>query len=238
MARKKTIADARCEPYGGETELKHIRKARQCLLRYMSTKMAITAGMPDELIIRAFALDQSLYPELSEQETLGVDEKTWLINLYHSGTNEIIQKEDYAFYSSKEWRALREWALNHYGRKCMHPKCKFGPIKSDTDLHIDHIKPKAKFPDLALDKDNVQVLCVLCNRTKSDRGMKDYRTLSEGFVTMGDLSETGGFRTFYVSRDGKYKNPDDGGPVTWHPDSKRESELLMLRLLALGIENC
>lgn len=185
MPRKKTIADARCEPYGGETELKHIRKARQCLLRFMSTKMVITASTPDETVIREFA---ELLNLITPTNTILVDPKKWLMDLYHSGANEIIHKEDYAFYASKEWRALREWALNFYGRRCMHPRCKFGEIKSDTDLHIDHIKPKAKFPDLALDKDNVQVLCVLCNRTKSDRGMKDYRPKTDNHENHNTIS--------------------------------------------------
>lgn len=169
--RKKTISDAKCPAYGGETELKHIRKARQCLLRYCAEiGRPISAFEPDEIAITIFAQVQMLFIPAD------ADKKTWLMQLYHSGTNEIIHKEDYAFYSSKEWRALREWALTFFGRKCMNPKCKGGEIKSDTDLHIDHIKPKAKYPDLAYDKDNVQVLCELCNRTKSDRGMKDFRT--------------------------------------------------------------
>ena len=96
MARKKTIADARCEPYGGETELKHIRKARQCLLRYMSTKMVITGSTPDEAVIEKFAQDRNyLIPEAQ-------DRKEWLMQLYHNDQDEIIQKEDYAFYASKE----------------------------------------------------------------------------------------------------------------------------------------
>lgn len=237
MTRKKTITDAKCPPYGGETGLKHIRKARQCLLRYMSDKMVITASTPDEVVIEKFAENQGLSENLkSFLMLINADAKIWLMQLYHSGTNDIIHKEYYAFYASKEWRELREWALNFYGRKCMNPKCKFGPIKSDTDLHIDHIKPKAKFPDLALDKDNVQVLCVLCNRTKSDRGMKDYRTLPEGFITTP--AGKGGFETFYVSGDGKYLQPDDGGPLTWHHEAREGSEKLMLELLCKGIENC
>lgn len=169
MARKKSISDVKCPAYGGETEIKHIRKARQCLLRYLAeTGSPAMASTPDELSIAKFAYLEGLgIPD-------SIDPKKWLMDLYHSGTSEIIHKEDYAFYSTKEWHELRAWALDHYGRRCMFPGCK-EKINSDTDLHIDHIKPKAKYPELAHDRNNVQVLCVLHNRTKSDRGQKDYR---------------------------------------------------------------
>jgi len=165
--RKKTIADANCPSYGGETELKHIRTARRKMFRYLSScGHIINAADSDEKSITLFALLQGIEIEK------GADLKAWLMNLYHSGASKVIHKEDYAFYSTTQWRELRSWALDHYGRKCM--KCGDDTC-IDRDLHIDHIKPKAKHPELAHDRDNVQVLCWLCNRTKSDRGEMDYR---------------------------------------------------------------
>ena len=220
MARKKTIADAKCPAYGGETELKHIRKARQTILRFLAKAGApAKASDRDEVSIRTFAELQELdIPE-------GVEEKKWLMDLYHSGTSDIIKKEDYAFYSSKVWRELRAWALDFFGRKCM--KCGDDTLE-DTDLHIDHIKPKAKYPELALDKKNVQVLCWLCNRTKSDRGEEDFRSLPVGFETTPVTGDFEGFETSYVLDDGKYKKKEDGGPQSWSPTSEKHSKELLI----------
>ncbi|MFC6439812.1 HNH endonuclease [Bowmanella sp. JS7-9] len=33
-------------------------------------------------------------------------------------------------------------------------------------LHVDHVKPRAKFPELALDINNLQILCETCNLGK------------------------------------------------------------------------
>jgi 5-methylcytosine-specific restriction endonuclease McrA len=42
-------------------------------------------------------------------------------------------------------------------------------------MHIDHIKPKSKFPDLALTEENLQILCRDCNLGKSNRFNTDFR---------------------------------------------------------------
>ena len=72
------------------------------------------------------------------------------------------------FYLSRDWRILRQWALSHYGRKCM--KC--GAVEG---LQIDHILPRSKYPHLELSKHNVGVLCGPCNKTKSAKIERDYR---------------------------------------------------------------
>jgi 5-methylcytosine-specific restriction endonuclease McrA len=72
-------------------------------------------------------------------------------------------EEQRTFYSSPEWRILREQVIGEQGRRCQ--KCG-RQIVQDFDLTVDHIKPRSKFPDLALDKSNLQVLCRACNSTK------------------------------------------------------------------------
>ena len=74
-----------------------------------------------------------------------------------------------SFYMSDEWRSLRKEVLLIYGDKCM--KCK----KTKRATHIDHIKPRSKFPELELDFDNLQVLCKKCNLEKSNKDQTDYR---------------------------------------------------------------
>lgn len=52
-----------------------------------------------------------------------------------------------------------------------HSKCMYCESKVEhiSDLHIEHIKPKAKdkFPDLTFEYDNLGLACGVCNRNKS-----------------------------------------------------------------------
>ncbi|WP_299570299.1 HNH endonuclease signature motif containing protein [uncultured Shewanella sp.] len=69
------------------------------------------------------------------------------------------------FYSSQKWKALRKEALNKYISTCI---CCGRSAKDGAVMHVDHIKPRSKYPQLALDIDNLQILCDLCNLGKSD----------------------------------------------------------------------
>jgi uncharacterized protein (TIGR02646 family) len=71
----------------------------------------------------------------------------------------------YNFYESREWRELRYKALKEQGHKCK--SC--GATAENAVLHVDHIKPRSKYPELELDPSNVQVLCEDCNMGKSDQ---------------------------------------------------------------------
>jgi len=67
---------------------------------------------------------------------------------------------------------IRRFIIPFYGYVCM--KC--GAIPPDKrDLHIDHIKPKSKYPELEFDLFNMQLLCKDCNWEKSNRHETDYR---------------------------------------------------------------
>lgn len=75
------------------------------------------------------------------------------------------------FYESPEWLKLRYETLKRVGRKCL--VCGKGP--AEAVLHVDHIKPRSIHPELALDPDNLQVLCSDCNLGKSNRDEVDWR---------------------------------------------------------------
>lgn len=75
------------------------------------------------------------------------------------------------FLMSAEWKALRRAVVAHYGRQCM--KCGTTP-KDPRKTHVDHIKARAKFPELKLDFNNLQVLCCRCNKAKGNK-TADYR---------------------------------------------------------------
>jgi 5-methylcytosine-specific restriction endonuclease McrA len=61
-----------------------------------------------------------------------------------------------AFYRSEEWQRLRYSALLESAGRC--ECCGIRPDK-DNPLHVDHIKPRSKYPWLSLDPRNLQVLC-------------------------------------------------------------------------------
>lgn len=42
-------------------------------------------------------------------------------------------------------------------------------------LNVDHVKPRKFYPELALDLDNLQVLCALCNHGKGNSDATDWR---------------------------------------------------------------
>lgn len=76
------------------------------------------------------------------------------------------------FLESYEWRKLRMEALKKYGPKCM---CCGATPKTGGVMNVDHIKPRKLFPHLALDINNLQVLCHECNHGKGNWDMTDWR---------------------------------------------------------------
>lgn len=77
------------------------------------------------------------------------------------------------FYSSPEWNKLKRKALHIWGNDvcCCCSESLIGKVK-----HVDHIKPRSKYPNLALKLSNLQVMCDLCNVTKGNRYETDFRT--------------------------------------------------------------
>lgn len=80
-----------------------------------------------------------------------------------------------SFYKTKEWLQLRYKALAKNGNTCQ--ACGRSP-KDKIIIHVDHIKPKSIFPELALSLENLQVLCEDCNLGKSNTNMEDWSNYS------------------------------------------------------------
>lgn len=77
-----------------------------------------------------------------------------------------------AFYQSREWWQARYRALKRSNQSC--ELC--GATKeSGAILQVDHIKPRSRFPNLALDLANLQVLCRDCNMGKGAWDTTDWR---------------------------------------------------------------
>lgn len=78
------------------------------------------------------------------------------------------KKERMEFYASDAWLRLRYAAIAKYGRKCM-------ACGATDKIHVDHIKPRSRFPELELDLANLQILCHDCNMGKSNIDQTDWR---------------------------------------------------------------
>jgi 5-methylcytosine-specific restriction endonuclease McrA len=81
-----------------------------------------------------------------------------------------------SFYESDAWRNLRFAALRKYGFECM--ACGRSKRVHGVVIHVDHIKPRSKFPELELTLSNLQVLCEDCNLGKSNLSQDDLRPSS------------------------------------------------------------
>lgn len=86
-------------------------------------------------------------------------------------------RSDRSFYESDEWRKLRARVLEKYGCRCM--MCGRTPKQHRIVVHVDHIKPRSKYPELELEFNNMQVLCEDCNLGKGNRYSTDYRPDAE-----------------------------------------------------------
>jgi 5-methylcytosine-specific restriction protein A len=67
------------------------------------------------------------------------------------------------FYSSAEWRLIREKVIKKQGKVCQ--ECR-QTIRNVFDITVDHIRPRSIYPEDALNLDNLRVLCRSCNSKK------------------------------------------------------------------------
>ena len=83
------------------------------------------------------------------------------------------KKEGGCFYKSEPWRVIRYDALVRAGGACF--ACGRTTQRDRIVLHVDHIKPISRFPELKLDPENLQVLCEDCNLGKGAWDETDWR---------------------------------------------------------------
>ncbi len=76
------------------------------------------------------------------------------------------------FYNSEPWMAVRYQALKLYGGAC---QCCGRTRKDGIKIHVDHIKPRSKYPALQLELGNLQILCEPCNLGKRASDETDWR---------------------------------------------------------------
>ena len=78
------------------------------------------------------------------------------------------QLESKIFLVSKAWKKIRSIALEIYPKICMNCSA------YSNRFNVDHIYPRKYYPNLALDLNNLQILCPYCNFSKGNTVM-DYR---------------------------------------------------------------
>ena len=139
--------------------------------------LAIACGAKDiatKGMARQFLIEK--YPMAMESPDIYKNRKTKPVTMKYlenvSKPKKIKKKND-NFYMCREWRELRYRALLLHGRKCM---C-CGAAPPYVTLHVDHIKPRSKHPELQLDISNLQVLCEDCNLGKSNKDKTDFRPM-------------------------------------------------------------
>lgn len=71
------------------------------------------------------------------------------------------------FYKSREWLEVRWKALKASDGCCVY--CGRSRTSHGVVIHVDHIKPRSKFPHLALELSNLQVTCEDCNLGKGTK---------------------------------------------------------------------
>ncbi len=76
------------------------------------------------------------------------------------------------FLSSFAWRSLRMVVLKKFGARCA---CCGATPADGIRVNVDHIKPRRKYPELALVESNLQVLCSACNHGKGNWDETDWR---------------------------------------------------------------
>lgn len=109
--------------------------------------------------------------DIPEIKTKGM--KAREINKKANRRKRLSRKDDADFYSSREWKALRVRVLERYECRCM--MCGRSPKEHGVVIHVDHIKPRSKYPELSLEFSNLQLLCDDCNFGKGNKYETDYR---------------------------------------------------------------
>lgn len=79
---------------------------------------------------------------------------------------------DKNFFESREWYEARYKALKLHGSRC---QCCGARRMDNVRIHVDHIKPRSKFPELQFEISNLQILCEPCNLGKGAWDETDWR---------------------------------------------------------------
>jgi len=128
---------------------------------------------PDKPIAKVHRVPKHTITPRPEIKTNAFEQKTAAQKFFANSMAFVATDE---FLNSFEWRKIRMQALKKYGARCM---CCGATPQTGAVMNVDHIKPRKIFPDLALNLDNLQILCHDCNHGKGNWDMTDWRSLDQ-----------------------------------------------------------
>lgn len=159
----------RCVECGIRLTSVEMLASRLCSVTCGTYRYRRTQLEKDRLEIQSF---KSRNKKPKKKELVRLDQKVSASNLQRQKMLQRLANRDLSdpFFQRQDWRSLRYQALKVYGRICA--LCR----TTDGKMHVDHIKPRSLFPELALEFKNLQILCEACNLGKSNRDSTDFRT--------------------------------------------------------------
>lgn len=132
-----------------------------------------------ELVCRALAVDDLVKPHQYSFKTWALHNAPHILQEIKNINSKPIKENKVnlsvtqdAFLNTYQWRRIRMVALKTYGAKC---QCCGATPANGAVMNVDHIKPRKLFPELALDIQNLQVLCHECNHGKGNWDQTDWR---------------------------------------------------------------
>lgn len=166
--------------------LKNVSLKITDLNRYVKGRLgyaAQTGVSPYELVCRCLSLDGRSKPHGMSYKRFVLNNSAYILAQVSKFKNKFINKNDFpndvdltvindSFLKTYEWRRVRMVVLNKYGSRC---QCCGATPKDGAVMNVDHIKPRRLFPQLALDLNNLQILCHDCNHGKGNWDMTDWR---------------------------------------------------------------
>lgn len=150
---------------------------RRRAIKYLVAKKLISGGDG----ISNISLFRLLAPFVGQTPTKEKHEK------YKFYLAVLPRNEGRDFYLTNSWRRLRYKALKIHGAAC---QCCGNTASRGRPLHVDHIKPRSKYPELEFEISNLQVLCADCNMGKGAHDQTDWRRGRPLMVRDGGADES------------------------------------------------
>lgn len=146
--------------------------------------------------------------KMQESSLKGEESNLYKTGSYRNFANEV---RDY-------WYKRKNYLVKKLGQKCNLSK-----IECDyDDLEIDHILPVAKFPELAYDEENIQLLSKSAHREKSNRESSE-RLLTASWHKVVSIEYVGEKETYDMEIDHTSHNYVANGIITHNSQRYAES---------------
>lgn len=116
--------------------------------------------------IRKARVEWEALSEDRRKELRAESRKEKPIKTYYVKKPKAAKKPKREYYTAKEWATTRTVVFARDGRICH--------MCGNVATHIDHLLPKSKYPELALNLDNLKPACKDCNFTKLDIVKEEY----------------------------------------------------------------